>query len=151
MSVEPKKWGDSMISTIVVAVDGSGHAKRAVALAGELADKHSAELVLVTVSHGPLPEPLQAFASAEDLDHREVLKRVLRDAEEAARKEGARDVTSTLEDGDPATAILGVAERHGADMIVVGSRGLGELKGLVLGSVSHKVTHLAKCTCVTVR
>lgn len=140
-----------MISTIVAAVDGSGHAKRAVALAGELAGKHDARLVLVTVSHGPLPEPLQAFARAEDLDHREVLNRVLRDAEETARKEGASNVTGTVEEGDPATAILDVAERHGADMIVMGSRGLGELKGLVVGSVSHKVTHLAKCTCATVR
>ena len=47
--------------------------------------------------------------------------------------------------------ILAAAEHENADMIVMGSRGMGDLKGLFVGSVSNKVSHLAPCTCVTVK
>ncbi|NQU72224.1 MAG: universal stress protein, partial [Rhodospirillales bacterium] len=47
--------------------------------------------------------------------------------------------------------IIEYAEQHDIDMIVIGSRGLGDLKGMLLGSVSHKVAHLAECSCITVK
>jgi nucleotide-binding universal stress UspA family protein len=53
--------------------------------------------------------------------------------------------------GDPAGEILSAAESSGVDAITVGSRGMGELKALLLGSVSNKVTHLAHCTVMIVR
>ena len=56
-----------------------------------------------------------------------------------------------LEDGEPATAVLPAAQDEAADLIVMGRRGLGDLAGLLLGSVSHKVSHLAACACLTVR
>jgi nucleotide-binding universal stress UspA family protein len=62
-----------------------------------------------------------------------------------------RTVCSLLEVGDPAETILRVARDRAVDMIVLGSRGLGDPEGLLLGSVSHTVAHLAACTCVTVR
>jgi len=52
--------------------------------------------------------------------------------------------------GSPADVILEEAERLGVDAIVMGSRGLSDVKGLLVGSVSHKVLHAAKCTVVTV-
>jgi nucleotide-binding universal stress UspA family protein len=60
-------------------------------------------------------------------------------------------VTTLLAGGDPADAILEAAKREKADTIVLGSRGLGDFKGLVLGSVSHKVAAHAECTCITVK
>lgn len=54
-------------------------------------------------------------------------------------------------DGSPADCILKAEEHEGADMIVMGSRGLGKVADLFLGSVSQKVSHLSKCTCVTVK
>ena len=54
-------------------------------------------------------------------------------------------------EGDPADCILETAAREKADMIVIGSRGLSNLKSLLVGSVSHKVSHLADCTCVSVK
>lgn len=54
-------------------------------------------------------------------------------------------------DGSPAERILNAEEHENADMIVMGSRGLGKLADLFMGSVSHKVSHLSKCTCVTVK
>ncbi|MCP4330516.1 MAG: universal stress protein [Alphaproteobacteria bacterium] len=68
-----------------------------------------------------------------------------------AREKGAKTVETVVAEGDPAKCILETAKKEGADLIVLGSRGLGDLKGLLLGSVSHKVSHLADCTCITVR
>ena len=56
-----------------------------------------------------------------------------------------------VEEGDPVERILEAQKREQADLIVLGSRGLGNMKGLLLGSVSHKVAHLAECACLTVK
>jgi nucleotide-binding universal stress UspA family protein len=53
--------------------------------------------------------------------------------------------------GDPASTIVRVSEDLEADLIVMGRRGRGDLGGLLLGSVSHKVGHLAACAVMTVR
>jgi nucleotide-binding universal stress UspA family protein len=76
---------------------------------------------------------------------------VLHKAETQARNHGATRIERVIEEGDPTRRILALAKARGVDMIVMGSRGLGDLQGLLLGSVSHKVGHLAKCTCITVR
>ena len=76
---------------------------------------------------------------------------ILRRAVDQARAGGLRDVGSALLDGDPAEAILAHAAAQGADMIVLGSRGLGALRGALQGSVSQKVMHHAPCTVVVVR
>ncbi len=68
-----------------------------------------------------------------------------------AENNGVRDVSIMVLDGDPAERILEYAERENADCIVMGSRGLSDVKGLVLGSVSHKVSNRATCTCITVK
>ena len=72
----------------------------------------------------------------------------------AKRKLSGRKIESIqilLADGDPAQTIAGLAKDRKADAIVIGSRGLSDVKGLFLGSVSHKVSHLAECTCITVK
>ena len=58
---------------------------------------------------------------------------------------------TVLEDGNPADTIVRVAKRLQVDMIFLGSRGLSDAKGMLMGSVSHKVAHLAQCTCVSVK
>jgi nucleotide-binding universal stress UspA family protein len=68
-----------------------------------------------------------------------------------AGDKGVRTIARLLEPGDPARTILRVAKDQAVDMLVLGSRGLGDAQGLLLGSVSHKVAHLAECTCVTVK
>jgi nucleotide-binding universal stress UspA family protein len=78
-------------------------------------------------------------------------KRVLASAERICKDKGVKQVDLAVEEGNPAELILDCAKKNNADMIVMGSQGLSKLKGILVGSVSHKVNHLAGCTCVTVK
>ncbi|WP_455274516.1 universal stress protein [Rhizobium herbae] len=77
--------------------------------------------------------------------------RIADDAAQYARSIGANNVETRVEPGDYAETILAVAEELGADMIVVGSRGLGRLKGMLVGSVSQKIIQHAPCSVTVVR
>ena len=81
---------------------------------------------------------------------REAGEELLRRAEARAREAGAETVSTALEIGDPAGVIAEYAKANAVDLIVMGRRGLGAIGGLLLGSVSHKVTQLAPCACMTV-
>jgi nucleotide-binding universal stress UspA family protein len=77
--------------------------------------------------------------------------KVMEAAEDVVRDKGVARIETAVEQGDPATQILDKAQQAGADVIVMGSRGLGGLAGLLMGSVSQKVSHHAPCTCITVK
>jgi len=81
----------------------------------------------------------------------EIGELVIADAKTRAASAGIAKVAAHIVSGSPADAILDAADRENADMIVMGSRGLGKVADLLMGSVSHKVSHLSKCTCVTVK
>ncbi|MGH6918777.1 MAG: universal stress protein, partial [Geminicoccaceae bacterium] len=131
-----------MISTVLLAVDGSGYARRAVDYGIDIAIRYQAKLVILTVHRpGPLSQELQEFARDEDLSVAEVYRRMVEDIAEEASRRGVGQVVRLVEEDDPARAILAAAERLGADLIVMGSRGMSDLKGLLVGSVSHKVLH----------
>ena len=68
-----------------------------------------------------------------------------------AMEKGVRHCEPVIAEGDPAESILRTAREHGADLIVLGTRGLGKIRELLVGSVSHKVTHLADQPCLLVR
>ena len=87
--------------------------------------------------------------SLEALDA--IAKYVLSQVTALCRDKGVKKVTQTVEEGNPAKIILALAESAGVDMIVMGSRGLSDLKGILVGSVSQKVSQLSTCTCVTVK
>lgn len=150
-----------MIERILVATDGSDHATKAVVFAADLAAKYGAHLILLHAvsdwGSGRIPEEL---ASYEQVEHVHVTERdvrvgianeILRQAEAAARAEGATDLDVMLVDGHASKAILQTAKDRNADLVVLGSRGLGDAESLLMGSVSHKVCHQADCTCITVK
>ncbi|MCP4070772.1 MAG: universal stress protein [Hyphomicrobiales bacterium] len=87
--------------------------------------------------------------SIEELDY--IGKYVLSNVALICQDNGVTKITKRVEEGSPAKTILRIAGDVQADMIIMGNRGLSELQGMLVGSVSHKVSHLAKCTCVTVR
>lgn len=146
-----------MSKLILVPVDGSEHSQKAIEFAADWAKTHDGQLHLLHV-----PEPmtgdevlvlggasLTLHATREELE--EAGHEILKAAVEVAQNAGQKKVETSLVIGDPAHKIIAKAEELGADMIVLGTRGLGEWKSLMLGSVSHKVMQLAQCTCVTVR
>jgi nucleotide-binding universal stress UspA family protein len=146
----------------LVAVDGSDHGWKALNLATELAKASDAELIIVhVVAYEPMPGGLRDFArmegiSVEEENARFHADRAIGDAltekgEARARAAGLMRVTRKGAEGNPATEIVALAKSEGVDMIFLGSRGLGDAAGLLMGSVSHKVMHLAPCTCVAVK
>ncbi len=152
-----------MINSILVATDASAASNRALKMAVQIAGQHNAELLIVHVIRDmqipfeikEIPElefnKFEAFNDAREEVMRKIAETVLRNAKEKAEKAGANKVQTAIGTGDPATSILGFAKRRKVDMIVVGTRGLGKLKGTILGSVSRKITNNADASCLIVR
>ncbi len=78
-------------------------------------------------------------------------KYVLSKVTALCQEQGVEKVTQAVEEGDPAKTILEMAESSGVDLIVIGSRGHSDLRDLLVGSVSQKVSQLSKCPCLTVK
>jgi nucleotide-binding universal stress UspA family protein len=145
---------------IIVAVDGSAPSRRAVDLAADLAGKYDAEIVLVTVvpDFAPIFDPaVGEYARVEHLQAPKseyglaAAQSALDGAERAAQENGVARISTALAFGDPAKEIVAAAKKKGADLVVIGSRGFGRLKGLVLGSVAQKVLGHAPCPVLIVR
>lgn len=152
--------GFEMVEAVLVPTDGSDHARSAVTLGANLAQKYGARLVALHVmtpyGGDGLPEELKQYAKVEHTEatEREILesvgRQILHDAETLASQEGIERIDTMLEIGDPAKTVLAVAKTQNVDLIVMGNRGIGKLKGLFLGSVSHNVFNHASCPCITV-
>lgn len=147
-----------MFKTILVAVDGSDHAFKALDAAIDLATRFDAKIIALSVyrHHSPLESThsmVRARSTIEAPD--EALSRLARETVETAvlraKESGVAEVSGLVRRGPPARTIVEVAKKKGADAIILGSRGLGDVEGLLLGSVSHKVNSLAHCTCITVK
>ncbi len=78
-------------------------------------------------------------------------EQIINKASKSARKAGVKNITAEILTGDYANSILEVAKKADADVIVMGRRGLSNLKGFVTGSVSHKVSQRAECSVLTVK
>ncbi len=170
-----------MFTSIVVAYDGSAHASKALEVAAGLAAAEQARLGIICVvdaGHAHLPGELEEMGRIEHLidpmpkltvnlrqaptDLAEKVNKTAIEAQQAslqlaeylvteaarqARELGAQNVDATTVTGAPAEAIIEYAN----DLIVCGSRGLGRIKQLLLGSTSHRIAQLGSCSCLTVR
>jgi nucleotide-binding universal stress UspA family protein len=136
-----------MFTKIVVGTDGSETATRALKDAAQLAALCEAELHIVSGYHpksalsvsgaGSGVEPWMVGSEFE-------VEGILRDASDIARRSKV-PVTTHHEAGNPAKALVTIANQVDADLIVVGNRGMKGLKGKVLGSVPNEVSHHAAC------
>jgi nucleotide-binding universal stress UspA family protein len=142
-----------MIQTIAVGTDGSETASKAVDFALGLAEKFGSRLVVAS-SYRPVSEDKvrkeQRDAPADiqwSINPQEEVTAALKAVEEKAKARGV-ETTSEAREGDPADVLCEIAESHGADLLVVGNRGM---QRRVLGSVPNSVSHKAPCSVVIVK
>lgn len=151
-----------MSKKFLVAVDGSDHSWKALDLATELASAVDAELVILhVVPYEPMPDGLREYAKIEGVSledeaaqfhsSRKFGDRIASEAEARARQSGFDRVTTQVTEGNAAHEIVEMAEAKDTEMLFLGSRGLSKVGGILIGSVSNKVMHLAPCTCVAVK
>jgi nucleotide-binding universal stress UspA family protein len=145
-----------MFGSIVVGTDGSDTAKEAVRQAVELAGSVGARMLLVSAYQpvsglrlrdevAEMPEDVQWMVNPrEDVDT------TLHDAAGLARAADV-PVETFARQGDPADAILDVAEEQDADLIVIGNKGMTGAKRFLLGSVPNKISHHAPCSVLIIR
>jgi nucleotide-binding universal stress UspA family protein len=145
-----------MFESIVVGTDGSDTAKQAVSQAIELAKKVDARLDLVSAYEPVSDQRLRTEAHQVPADlqwmvnPREDVEATLSEAADEVREAGV-EVETYARQGDPADAILDVAEERNADLIIVGNKGMTGAKRFLLGSVPNKVSHHAPCSVLIIR
>jgi nucleotide-binding universal stress UspA family protein len=140
--------------SILVGTDGSETATEAVRHAARLAAACNAKLTLAT---GFSPDPATARAQAEapeEIRWRITDAGVAEEKVAAATREavalGVTDVACRTGSGDPASLLIDMAEEIGADVIVVGSKGMSSPTRFILGNVPNKVSHHAPCDVLIV-
>jgi nucleotide-binding universal stress UspA family protein len=146
-----------MFSRIIVGTDGSDTAAEAVRQATELATKNDARLDIVT-AYEPIPQQRLKEEAREapgdvqyEIGPREDVNLTLENAAGEAKKQGVSEVQTHAREGDPADAILDVAEEVKSDLIVVGNKGMTGARRFLLGSVPNKVSHHAPCSVIIIR
>ena len=140
-----------MFGKILLAVDGSEHALRTARVAGDLARSMKSESVRLVVVYSYIPsflgEPnMQTIIDARLHESQEILQSAI---QEMGNIPG--EIHTEVIEGSPAEVIIDVAKTREIELIVMGSRGLGKLGGLLLGSNSQKVVSHASCPVLVVR
>jgi nucleotide-binding universal stress UspA family protein len=138
-----------MVTTVAVGLDESATAGEAVKLAAEVARRFDADLVLISVYRhdgggaGGASDPELEWATSSTARQQETVTRT----EQKLRQDGIRCSTLSA-DGDPAEVLVRLADHCGADILVVGNKGMHRR---VLGSVPNTVTHKAGCSVLVVK
>lgn len=140
-----------MFERILLAVDGSEHGYKAARTAADLARVMNSEKLRIVVAFDKIPpflgEPnLQRAIDSRLAEAQEILKKAVEIVGDVPA-----EVHTELIEGDAAEAIIEVARTRNSSLIIMGSRGLGRLAGLVLGSTSQKVVSHAPCPVLIAR
>lgn len=146
-----------MFNTIVIGIDGSDPAENALRTGCDIAGKYGAAVHII---HTPRPDTtafamgsMAGFHPVVDLPDTEKTRKaaeaILAKGVKIAGECGQTGVATRIGAGDPAADIVALADECGADLIVTGRRGLGDVAGLFLGSTSHDVSKNAKCACLS--
>lgn len=137
-----------MFEKILLAVDGSEPSRRAVPVAGDLARRYGGEVLVLHVREHEVTwgADVDVETPEEATDLVDEVVRTLKDLGASARSEVVRAPL-----GQTPRVILDMAREHGAGLIVMGTRGLSDWGRLLMGSVAHKVLHLAECPVLVVR
>ncbi|HEX2614838.1 MAG TPA: universal stress protein [Nitrososphaera sp.] len=141
-----------MLSKILVPVDGSDNSFRALEHALFIAKSIGAQVTAMHVIEHPPTVYVESQKLLNDLmsNYRKESAKILDECKEVAKKSGV-NLETVIAEGDAASNITGYAEQGGFDLVVIGSRGLGRLKEMMLGSTSNKVLHNTKCSVMVVK
>ena len=141
-----------MIKKILVPVDGSEHANRALDFALDLAQKYSAEILVLTVVQYPALSEIPLDIGEYYKGIKALYERVLSEALEKVKKATPNvNVKSELTEGYPADKIIETASKGKFDIIVMGRRGQGHLRHTLLGSVSDRVADQSPCALLIIK
>jgi len=151
-----------MIKNILVPVDGSEHSGKALTLAVDIAEKYDAILSVLFVASHEIDGDMHHFAATEySSEYIPKYGRVVREVSEEVGKSTIKRMIDKLKTnvviksfvlfGDPAKQIVEYSMNNNFDMIVMGSRGLSDIKGMMMGSVSRRVRQAVECTFVSIK
>ena len=147
----PAVWAErevAVFKVIIWATDGSSGAEQALPFARDLAQAHGARLIVVNVDEFGVG---RGGTYSVNVDQDEVLA-AIRKHVEALKQEGLNATlqAARVSMGGAAHVIAEIADKEGADLIVAGTRGHGPLSGLLLGSVTQRLLHIAHCPVLVV-
>lgn len=144
-----------MYQSILVPVDGSVHSGNALEVAANLVDRQHGVLYVLNVQQVPVAKDTLghlAGAPAPGADDAvQSAGRAVIDDISKGIELNVNDVRPRVRSGQPAEVIVSEARELGVDAIVLGSRGMGYIASVILGSVSHQVLHEAPCRVIVVR
>lgn len=141
---------------ILVAIDGSEISEKVLQQAKTIGEQFNSEILVMTIVKRLVPA--YHYRLGADFGHthlvnkesEEIAERMIGHAEETF-KDYAGKFDTLLAHGDPAEGILEIAEKENPDLLIMGNRGLGGFRRIMLGSVSTKVLHHAACTVMIVK
>ena len=138
------------IKKILTPIDGSEHAEKALRYALEIAEKHEADVEIMTVVPEVVTTPKWMKDYTEQMKEKgeEMLTKTLR---KAKGEKPDINISKRLEEGIIIPKILEVAKKGKHDIIILGSRGMGLARGVLLGSVCSKIVHLAEIPVLIVK
>ena len=141
-----------MFSKILIAVDGSEVSYRALHAALFLSEKLGSKITAIHVMENVPPVYIESQKVLDELleARKNESQKILDECSLIATKKGITLTTNLLE-GDPASTILEFSQSEKYDVIIIGSRGIGQFKKLLLGSVSSKVIHHSSCPVLLIR
>ncbi|MFC0338243.1 Nucleotide-binding universal stress protein, UspA family [Kushneria avicenniae] len=145
-----------MFTSLLVPVDGSAHARKAMSIAAQLASPDATLHLLYVrellphLHYGSLLSLQEAVAASSPENAETEIRTVLEQSQAHLRQRFDGCIETHGRHGDPARVIAHEADTLGAQVIVIGSRGLSDWNGMIMGSVSHKVSHIASCMVISV-
>ncbi len=147
-----------MINNLLVATDGSEHAKKALELGADIASKYGATVYLVHAApETEIAGEAKGLMEAEHMTGKpirvymeQIGGRIINEARDDLYSRGVRKIESTVLLGNPAREILGYAKEKRVDMIIVGHNGWAKGNELYGRKIARRISRDADCTCVTV-